>query len=350
MKNKDGVQIIVVCIMGIILICLLLPLGNLNGIFEYKDEKNELKENDIGSGIFIKTNNIVLDNFDNDITISEGGEYNIKGTFNHSVFINANDTVILNLNGVNINSKVTSAIANRGKNDLIINLVSNSTNNLIDYGYSEYDGCIYSKGKLTIDGTGTLNINGNQKDGEGIATTDNDIIINSGKINISSNDDGINVGGNSGYITINGGEININALGDGIDSNGSFVMNGGKLFVLSGEKGKTTGIDTDDGMEINGGDVIAYGSSDYQKPLDSSLQNYIGFSVKNYIEEGSELVFSNNMGLDFKTTANQKFKTFIFSNPELVNGAYYLYVNGEQTEYSFNVGSNDTESSIDFVE
>lgn len=106
-------------------------------------------------------------------------------------------------------------------------------------------------------------------------------------------------------------------------------MNGGKLFVLGGEKGKTTGIDTDDGIEINGGDVIAYGSSDYQKPLDSSLQNYIGFSVKNYIEEGSELVFSNNMGWEFKITANQKFKTFIFSNPELVNGhiIYMLMVN-----------------------
>ena len=46
-------------------------------------------------------------------------------------------------------------------------------------------------------------------------------------INISSNDDGINVGGKSGLITINGGEININSNGDGIDSNGNIVINGG---------------------------------------------------------------------------------------------------------------------------
>ena len=70
------------------------------------------------------------------------------------------------------------------------------------------------QGKLVIEGTGTLNINGNQKDGEGIATKDNDIIINGGLINISSNDDGINVGGKSGLITINGGEININSNGE----------------------------------------------------------------------------------------------------------------------------------------
>ncbi len=350
MKNKDGVQIIVVCIMCIILICVLLPLGDLKGNFNYIVERNKLKESDIDNGTFIKTNNIILDNFNNDITISEGGEYNIKGNFNHSIFVNANDTVILNLNGVNISSKITSAIANRGENDLIINLVSDSFNNLIDAGYSEYDGCIYSKGKLIIEGSGTLNINGNQKDGEGISTTDADIIINGGKLNISSNDDGINVGGNSGFISINEGEININSIGDGIDSNGNIVINGGKLFVLSGEKGKTTGIDSDDGIEINGGEIIAFGSSDYQKPLDTSKQNYLGFSVKNYISKNSELIFKNNLGLEYKVTAHQKFKTLIYSNPELVDGSYYLYVDGEQTEYSFNVFSNDTESSIDFVE
>ena len=350
MKSKERVHIGAVCIIGVALICILLPLGNLNGIFDYKGERIELKENDIGSGVFIKTNNVVLDNFDSDITISEGGVYNIKGNLNHSIFINANDTVTLNLNGVNISSKITSAIANRGENDLIINLVADSFNNLIDSGYSEYDGCIYSKGKLIIEGTGTLNINGNQKDGEGIATKDNDIIINSGVINISSNDDGINVGGKSGLITINGGEININSNGDGIDSNGNIVINGGKLSVLSGEKGKTTGIDSDDGIEINGGEIIAFGSSDYQKPLDTSLQNYIGVSVKNYIKKDSELLFKNNMGLEYKIIAHQKFKTLIYSNPELVEGSYYLYVDGEQTEYSFNIVSNDTESSIDFVE
>ena len=55
------------------------------------------------------------------------------------------------------------------------------------------------------------------------------------------------------------------------------------------------------------------------------------------------------MGLEYKIIAHQKFKTLIYSNPKLVEGSYYLYVDGEQTEYSFNVVSNDTESSIDFV-
>ena len=54
------------------------------------------------------------------------------------------------------------------------------------------------------------------------------------------------------------------------------------------------------------------------------LGRVLGF--KNYIEKGSELVFKNNMELEFKIMANQKFKTLIYSNPELVEGSYYLYV------------------------
>ena len=49
MKSKERVHIGAVCIIGVALICILLPLGNLNGIFDYKGERIELKENDIVS-------------------------------------------------------------------------------------------------------------------------------------------------------------------------------------------------------------------------------------------------------------------------------------------------------------
>lgn len=337
MKKKDGLQFILVCVIGVVLIGILIPLGNItNEELDY-DKKKVTEESEIGNGIFIKTNNIVLDNFNDDITISEGGEYNIKGSFEHSIFVNSNDKVILNLNGVDIKSKITSAIANRGSSELVINLVDESVNNLLDNGYSVYDGCIYSKGKLVIDGTGTLNIVGNQHKGEGIATTNSDIDINGGNINIVANDDGINIGGNSGYININNGYIKINVSGDGIDSNGSLVINGGNIYIKSGTKGKTTGIDTNDGIEINGGNIVAFGSSDYQIPLESSIQKYIGFSIKDYIKQDSKVVLKNDFGLEFEITAEQKFKTLIFSNSEVVEGTYYLYVDGVQTEYSFNV-------------
>ena len=46
---------------------------------------------------------------------------------------------------------------------LTIKLTDNTINNLSDGGSSEYDGCIFSYGKLTIEGNGTLNVNGKQE-------------------------------------------------------------------------------------------------------------------------------------------------------------------------------------------
>lgn len=338
MKNRDGIQFILVCVIGIVLIGVLIPLADIYNLkidIDYGSKKTY--ESEIDNGIFIKTNNIVLDNFNDNITISEAGEYNVKGTFNFSILVNANDKVILNLNGVDINSKITSAIANRGTNELVINLVDESVNNLKDDGYSVYDGCIYSRGKLTIGGNGILNIVGNQENGEGISTTDADIIINGGNINIVAKDDGINVGGGDGILEINGGNIKIGVSGDGIDSNGKFIMNDGVLNILSGTKGKTTGIDTDNGIEINGGNIVAFGSSDYQIPLDSSTQKFIGFYVKDSIKEDSKILLVNDEGLEFELNASQEFKTLIYSNPNIEEGIYYLYIDDVQTEFSFNV-------------
>ncbi len=84
---------------------------------------------------------------------------------------------------------------NVGTRELVIRLADNSNNTLSDGGASEYDACIYSNGKLTIEGNGTLNVYGNQEEGEGIATETNDITINGGVINIECQDDGINAGG-----------------------------------------------------------------------------------------------------------------------------------------------------------
>lgn len=56
-----------------------------------------------------------------------------------------------------------------------------------------------------MEGEGKLIVNGRQEEGEGIATEAKNITINSGVYEITSNDDGINAGGNGATITLNGG-------------------------------------------------------------------------------------------------------------------------------------------------
>ena len=270
MKKETFTQMIIIVILTAILSGLIyITVNEMNstnsrmfGMNPMEEEvEKDTKKEDVDTGEMINAKTIKLDEYDSNITIEEGGEYNIEGSFNHSILVDSEDRVILNLNNVSINSNITAAIGNKGTGEMVINLVEGTTNILKDNGSSELDGCIYSSGKLTIDGKGKLEVYGNQEEGEGIATTDADITINGGEIYIVCNDDGINAGGdNGGVITINGGSITVKASGDGIDSNKDLIINGGTVYTMGSSVGGDAGIDTDGKFEINGGEVIALGS------------------------------------------------------------------------------------------
>ena len=341
MKKETEVQLIIIVVLSIILSILLFikfkDNGNNNMFMPMEEivEKETTKE-DVSNGITISEENINLNNYESNINIIKGGEYNISGSFNYSLIVNSPEKVILNLNNVIINSEITASIANINTGELFINLPKGTTSTLKDKGSSEYDGCIYSSGKLTIQGEGKLYVYGNQEEGEGIATTDNDITINGGEIYIESSDDGLNAGGdNGGTITINDGNIYIKASGDGIDSNKNLIINGGKVYTIGSWVGGDAGIDTDERFEINGGEVIALGSDMLQNPDESSKQKYLSFTLNSRISKKSKISLKDakdNEIISF--TADEDFKTLIISNSELSLGTYYLYVNDKKTEYS----------------
>ena len=297
-------------------------------------EENKSKEttaDDVDAGKTVNSKEINLSEYNTNLTISEAGTYTLTGSFKNSVVINANGDVTLILNGVNIESTVTAAIANGTTNSLTIKLADNTINNLSDGGSSEYDGCIFSYGKLTIEGNGTLNVNGKQEDGEGIATKSCDIVINSGNINITSQDDGLNTGGSGGSITINGGKIYIKSNGDGIDSNGALTVNGGNLYTIGSSQGGDAGIDTDEGFTLNGGEIIALGSDMLEKPESTSKQKSVCYELNTKVSSGSTVEIKNASGntiISFE--AKEDFKTLIVSNEKVNGETVYLYVNGEK--------------------
>ena len=341
MKRETKVQLIIIVILSIILSVLLFIIfkdNNRNNMFmPMEDEvEKETTKDDVDDGNTINEENINLNNYESNINITKGGEYNISGSFNYSLIVNSTEKVILNLNNVSINSEITASIANINTGELVINLPSGTTSTLKDKGSSEYDGCIYSSGKLTIQGEGKLYVYGNQEEGEGIATTDNDITINGGEIYIESADDGLNAGGdNGGTITINDGNIYIKASGDGIDSNKNLIINGGKVYTMGSSIGGDAGIDTDGSFEINGGEVIALGSDMLQIPDKSSKQRYASFTLNSKISKDSTISLKDSNDKEIISfTADEDFKTLIMSNSDLTTGTYYIYVNGEKTEYS----------------
>ena len=340
MKKETLVQIIIIVVLSVILSLLLFRVfdSRKNMTYNPMNEKTEkeTKKDEVDKGSNINAKKINLDDYDTNINITKGGEYTISGSFEHSILVDSKEKVIINLENVNIDSKINSAIANINTGELIINIVKDTTNTLKDGGYSELDGCIYSSGKLVIQGEGKLNVYGTQEEGEGIATTDNDITINGGEIYIESADDGINAGGdNGGTITINSGNITIHASGDGIDSNKNLIINGGKVYTMGSSIGGDAGIDTDGSFQINGGEVIALGSAMLQNPDKTSKQKHMSFTLNSKVSSGTKVSLKDEKGNEvISFIAKEDFRTLILSNAKLSTGTYYIYFDGSKSQYS----------------
>lgn len=100
------------------------------------------------------------------------------------------------------------------------------------------------------------------------------VTIDGGSITITANDDGINATGEdspTGFrmpgmdtgavITVNGGEITIASQGDCLDSNGTIVLNGGKLNLTCSGHGNTA-LDSESGITNNGAEVTTNDGSE----------------------------------------------------------------------------------------
>ncbi len=325
--NSDKIVIFVLINIVITIICTFLVTMFVQNI-DISEESNF--EVDRGQKVTVKEIN--LSNYDSNITIDEAGEYTLTGSIKHTVLVETNGDVILNLDNVKIESTETAAIANVNTNKITINLLEGTTNTLKDSGSGDYDGALFSNGPMIIDGEGTLYVYGYQEEGEGIATTDNDITINGGTIVVEANDDGLNAGGdNGGIITINGGTLYVKAAGDGIDSNGTIVINGGNVYAMGSSVGGDAGMDADGGITLNGGTVIALGS-DMLEPPKSASQSYLAVTLNSKVSSGeivSLLNENDEVVISFK--ADETFRTLIISSDKLSKGTYSIYTGGKNT-------------------
>lgn len=176
------------------------------------------------------------------------------------------------------------------------------------------------------------------------------IIINSGEIHITASDDGINaVGeGSSGmempmmqqkanisedeiYLTINGGSIYVESSGDGLDSNGAAALNGGTLRVYGPENNGNSSLDFQYGLLLNGGNLLAAGSSGMAElPSESSAQNSLVFYLNENYAAGSTIQLTDQTGTVLADgTSGKQFNWVCASDAAITQGdSYTLWVNG----------------------
>lgn len=199
----------------------------------------------------------------------------------------------------------------------------------------KYDGAFYSKMSMNISGgkenSGVLNITA---ENEGL-DSEMHLTINGGVINIKSGNDGINTNEDGVSVTtVNCGELTIRVTGesgegDGIDSNGWLVINDGTVSAYACSDSADAGIDSDMGVHINGGTVIASGSM--LDRIEDGGQNYAVFSFVQK-QTGSDTIALKDK--DGKTVVEvcpeNSYSTLIISSPDLVAGTYTLWNNDKQ--------------------
>lgn len=173
------------------------------------------------------------------------------------------------LNGLNLTSSKGAAINIDCGKRCALELADGTVNTLVDATNGNQKACLYCKGHLEVEGSGTLNVSGQSK--HAISTKEYlQLKKSTGTINIvKAASDGIHCGQ---YFQMNGGVVTIdeNTIGDGIqvealllddgtpdpneEKNGQLIIKGGKTKqTISHEDCK--GLKCDGTITISGGDI-----------------------------------------------------------------------------------------------
>ena len=179
--------------------------------------------------------------------VTRAGTYTLTGTKNDAMIIVDADKAEVNLvlSGAEINNSKGPAIYVRSAKKVTLSAAKGTTSTLSDGSsysvtdsYSTLDAAVFSKADITLNGGGTLILNGNYK--HGIVSKD-DLIISSGTVKVTSKNVGIC---GKDCVKIDSGSITVNADSDGIrsdneedSSKGYIYLNGGTLNITAGNDG-----------------------------------------------------------------------------------------------------------------
>lgn len=194
------------------------------------------------------------------------------------------------------------------------------------------------------------------------------IIINDGNINIKATDDGINVSSSSTSssenpqtmnlgnttvnedikLTINGGNIIVDADGDWLDANGSIEINGWKTIIYGPTNNGNASLDYDATMIVNGGEVIAFGTSGMTQNITStSTQNAILINLTNNHNSNNKIIISDSEGnIIFEWNSKKNFNSILFSSSDLLKNQNYNYsIGSENGNFTINSVANSVGQS-----
>ncbi len=172
------------------------------------------------------------------VTISKPGSYILSGSLTDGqivVEVTKEEKVQLVLNGVDITCSNSAAIYVKSADKVSLTLVKDTVNKVKDGlsytfadGEDEPNACIFSKDDLSINGEGTLQVEGNYNNG---IATKNDLKIIGGTIQVTALNNGIK---GKDSVCIMGGNITVDVDGDGIKSDNEVEAEKGYVYIYNG--------------------------------------------------------------------------------------------------------------------
>lgn len=220
------------------------------------------------------------------VTVTDAGTYVLQGVLRDgSVIVDTDKESIVRLvlNGVTITNSDSAAVFIKKSLKTIISLENGTVNTLTDgeqYIYAdenedEPSAALFSKSDLTVNGSGTLIINGNYKDAikckdslkllggiyqitsaeDGIVGKDM-LVIENGSYQITAQGDGMKANNDKeeelGFVLISGGEFDIAAENDAIQAETKLLILDGNFRIVTGGGSINAEPHTDDRFGFGG--------------------------------------------------------------------------------------------------
>jgi len=276
------------------------PSGKSFGTTVNIDMTNPADPGVSGVTVTVNGNHVTVDH-----GTTEGISYVVTGsTSDGSLTVNGNTDFELNLNNATITNTASTAIDLESKGSAYLTLTG--TNKVADGTTEDHKGAIFSKGKLFISGTGSLDVYGTYKNG--IHGKSNVVIEKGVNLYVNSTaNHGIKGGDN---IYINGGIINVEVSADGgkgINGDTDVFINGGRTTILTtgngmwdvdetltygGDTKAAAGIGCDGSITMNDGEVYAWSKGSGGKGIKADVAGYFNGGKVRIITSGG-LYYSN---------------------------------------------------------